>query len=127
MPLAHAQRHSQRFIKQVAIRHGDEELEYSIAPQQRLGSEPPTRHLEDRLTAADKNHTPVGNDHARREIDIVADEEHLAFPDDAVCLQRPPDGATRPTDRWHITRRFVLLFIAVRHACFPRCSRSQSW
>ena len=85
------------------------------------------RHLENDLSAADEDDSAVGDDHACREVDIVADEEDLTFPDDAVGLQRSPDGATRPADRWHIVRRTMLLFIAVRHACFPRCSRSGSW
>ena len=83
------------------------------------------RHLENHLAAADENDPAMGDDHACRQIDVIADEEHLTFPDDAVGLQRPPDGATRPADWRHIARRSVLLFIAVRHACFPRCSRGR--
>jgi hypothetical protein len=124
MPIAHAQRHTERLVEEVAARHGDEKLKDSIAAQHGLRAEPAARHLENDLPATDEDDTTVGDDHPCREVDIVADEEHLSFPDDAVGLQRAPDGATRSADRWHIVRRTMLLFIAVRHACFPRCSRS---
>jgi len=127
VPLAHAERHAQRFIKEVTARGGNEELEHPVASQHRLGTEPTTRHFKNDFTTADENDSAVGDDHACREIDVIADEEHLSFPDDAVGLQRPPDGPTRPADRRHIARRSVLLFIAVRHACFPRSSRSRFW
>ena len=58
----------------------------------------------------------MGDNHPCRQIDVIADQEHLTFPDDAVGLQRPPDGSTRPADWRHIARRSVLLFVAVRHA-----------
>ena len=104
MSLAHAQRNAQRLVEEVAARHGDEELKHSVAPQHRLGTEPAARHFEHHLTAADEHDAAVGDDHACRQVDVIADQEHLAFPDDAVGLQRPPDGATRPADRRHIAR-----------------------
>ena len=119
VPLAHAQRHAQRLVEEVLARHGDEELEDAIAPKHRFWTKPAARHLEHNFTATDEDDAAVGDDHACRQIDVVADEEYLSFPNDAIVLQRAPDGATRPTDRWHVARRSVLLFIAVRHALLP--------
>ena len=50
------------------------------------GTEPAARHLENDLTAADEDDAAVGDDHACRQIDVVADEEDLSFPNDAVSL-----------------------------------------
>jgi hypothetical protein len=126
MSLPHAKRHAEWLVEQVSTRHGHEEIENAIASQHWLRSEPASRHIEHELATADKDHAPVGDDHARREVDVIADEQHLTFPDDTVGLERAPDGAARPTDRRNISRRFVTLFISVRHASFPRrsCSRS---
>jgi hypothetical protein len=117
--LAHTQRHAQWLIEEVLARHGDEELKDAIAPQHRFRAEPAAWHLENDLTTADEDDAAVGDDHACRQIDVVADEEYLSFPNDAVSLQRAPDGASRSADRGHIVRRSVLLFIAVRHALLP--------
>jgi hypothetical protein len=119
MSLTHTQWHAQWLIEEILPRHGHEELEDAIAPQHRFWTEPTARHLENDLTAANEDDTAVGDDHTCGQIDVIADEEHLPFPDDTISLQRAPDGATRSADRRYFARRSVLLFIAVRHALFP--------
>jgi hypothetical protein len=86
MALTHAQRHPHRLVEEVAAGHGDEDLQDSVSPQHRFGTEPAARHLENNFAATDENNAAVSDDHARCQIDVVADEEDLTFPNDAVGL-----------------------------------------
>jgi hypothetical protein len=84
--LAHTQWHAQRLIEEILTWHGDKELEDAITPQHRFRAQPATRHLKNDLTTPHEHDAAVGDDHACRQIDVVAYEEDLSFPNDAVSL-----------------------------------------
>ena len=98
MPFAHAKRDGHRLVEEVAAGHGDEEVEDAVAAQHGLRPQPLARDVEDDFAAADEDDTAVGDDHAGGEVDVIADEGNLPFPDDAVRLQRAPDGASGTAD-----------------------------
>jgi hypothetical protein len=123
MSLSHPNRERVRFREDVGAGGEDEQLEHAVAAHHWLRSQPIAWNLEDYLTPADEYHPAVRHDHPRREIDIGADQQHLAFPDDAVGLEGTPRRATRTTDGRHVPRCTVLLFLAVQHLDFPQHSR----
>jgi hypothetical protein len=87
MSLSHPDGHRGRLVEEASAGRGDEELEDAVAAQHWFLAHPGARNLQYDVAPAHERHAAMGDDHSRREIDVVADEEDLPLPDDTVGLE----------------------------------------
>lgn len=116
MALAHADGDGHRLVEEVAAGHGHEQVEHAVAAQHRLGAQPFARDVEGDVAAAHEDDAAMGDDHARGEVDVVANEGDLALPNDTVRLQGAPNGAAGAAHGGDIARRLVVLDFTLQHA-----------